>query len=502
MRYVLGIDFGGSASKGTLLSEKGEVISTASAEYPMHYPHNGWAEQDVEDIYEAFLKVVGQILEKSGVCPEDIIALALDAGTHIAVLLDKNNQVIRPAIYWSDNRSARQAQMLKEREKEIARITYNMPAPLWTLPQLIWISENEPESFKKINKIIFLKDYIRFRLTGTFETDSIDAMGSMLLDVPNQKWSESLCSLCGLSPDKMVSIVSPDTVVGTVSNYASETTGLSTKTLVVAGTTDTVMEVFASGAIAKGQATLKIATAGRICVITDKPFVDPLLVCYQHIIPGLWYPGTTTKTCATSMRWYRDVLGRYEKHMAQQGSKSAYELIDEEASKTPPGSDGLFFHPYLQGEITPHMDTSLRGSFTNISTFHTKGHFGRAVMEGVAYSLRDCMEVVKALGMEISEEVRFIGGGSKSNIWGQIVADVLGLPLLRVKTDDSSIGSAMLAGVASGVFASYEDSVKLCTKTAETIYPNSKNKNVYDEGFGIYRSIQRAMAPIYRKINQ
>ena len=443
MKYLLGIDFGGGASKATLINVRGEIVCRASSEYPMLYPHNGWAEQEPESLYQAFVQNVKSILEQPGICAEDIAALSLDGGTHIAVLLDEKNEVIRPAIYWSDTRSVQQARLLEPYRERIAQLSRNTPGPLWTLPQLMWLREREPEHFKRIAHILFLKDYIRYRITGNMATDAIEAMGSMLLDVNTGRWSPWLCSLCGVRVDQLPEIREPTDIIGTPVARVCHETGLSSRTLVCAGATDTAMEVYASGAIRTGQMTLKLATAGRICPITDHAITDPFLVCYRHVIPGLWYPGTATKTCASSMRWYRDVLSGEERMREKQEKKSAYKLIDFAAEQIPAGSDGLFFHPYLQGEITPYADAALRASFTNVSSFHTKEHFDRAVMEGVAYSLRDCMEVLYRLGVTVNDTVRIIGGGSKSAVWRQIVADVLDMPLCQSLTDDSSVGSAI-----------------------------------------------------------
>lgn len=498
MKYLLGVDFGGSSSKATLINEYGEKICSAVCEYPMLFPEVGWVEHDPEDIYRAFVSNVRTVLAKSNVSPKEIIAVSLDAGTHIAVLLDEYDNVIRPAIYWSDSRSDKQAKQLSEYCEEIMKMCLNSPGPVWTLPQLMWIRDCRPEEFKRIRRILFLKDYIRYKLTGAFVTDSIEAMGSMLMDVEKGEWSDWLCSFCGISKEMLPEIVSPATIVGTVNEAATAETGLSRDTLVVAGSTDTVMEVYASGAVKKGQATIKLATAGRICVITEKAYSHPLLLCYKHIIPGLWYPGTATKTCAASLRWYRDVFCSHEKEIAKEKNIDAYKIMDETASCVPAGSDGLMFHPYLQGEITPYSDADLRASFTGVSMYHTKGHFNRAIMEGVGYSMLDSLNVIKEMGMEITDTIKIIGGGSRSLLWRQIVSDMLELPMTQVLTDDSSIGSAMLAGVASGVFESFDQSVEICTKTGETIFPDTKNRDVYRKGYEFYKRIHDAMAPIYR----
>ena len=500
MRYLLGVDFGGGSSKATLLSEEGQIVASGTEEYPMLYPQNGWAEQNMEDLFGAFVKNIRKTLEKSGVNPKDITAMTLCGGTHIAVLLDENNQVIRPAIYWADSRSVEEAQELMPIKEEIKELSYNYPSPIWTLPQLMWIRKHEPENYKRIAKIIFLKDYIRYRIPGKMATDSIEIMGAMLRDERKRDWSNKLLNLCGLSREQMPEVLEPPDLVGNLTPEIWKETGLSQNTLVAVGATDTVMEVYASGNIKTGNTTIKLATAGRICPVTDRAYSDRQLVCYRHIVPGLWYPGTATKTCAQSMRWYRDVLGEHEIYKGEQLGTNAYSIISGEAEGIPAGSDNLFFHPYLQGELTPYQNTKLRASFTGISSYHTKAHFHRAVMEGVAYSLQECMNVLRHLEIPMDDTLKIIGGGAKSSVWRQIVADVLDVSLIRVTTDDSSIGAAMLAGVASGVFSSHEESVLICSKTAEVVHPDKGNVEVYKEGFKVYKSIQAALEDIYNRL--
>lgn len=278
-------------------------------------------------------------------------------------------------------------------------------------------------------------------------------------------------------------------------------TGLPEGTKVICGTTDTVMEVYANGAIHPGQMTLKLATAGRICLITEGPILDRRLFNYQHVVPGLWYPGTGTKSCASSYRWYRDVLCTEEQSRAETEGRDAYVLMDEAAAAVEPGSSDLYFHPYLQGEGTPYNDERLRGSFVGASAFHTKAHFTRALLEGVAYSLRDSLDVMRQYA-EPTEAV-VIGGGAKSPLWRQIVSDVLGLRLVRTKDSDSSLGSAMLAGVACGMFSSFEDSVNVCVQyRGEPVLPDPERKKIYDRGFGFYRQIHDALAPVYHSMQE
>ena len=488
MKYLLGVDFGGSSSKATLLGEDGRVYATASHEYPTYYPHNGWAEQDPRDSYDALCKNVREILRVSHVAPQEIAALALDAATHTAVLLGADDQPVRRAIYWTDARAARQTQRLREEMgEEIIRECYNSVSSLWTLPQLIWLRENEPETLRRTRRLLAVKDYVRYRLTGDFVTDSIEAMGFLLLDARVNRWSERLCGLAGISTAVLPPIEDPMTLLSLLTGQACEDTGLAPSTAVIVGATDTAMEVYAAGAIRPGQATVKLATAGRICPITDHAVVDPRLVTYRHVVSGLWYPGTATKSCAASNRWYRDTFG------------GSFEEMSRAAAEVERGCEGLFFHPYLQGEITPYLDDKLRASFVGAAGFHTRAHFNRAVLEGVAYSMKDCFETLAELGIAPAEAIA-IGGGAKNSLWRQILADMLNIPLRVVEKVDSSLGSAMLAGVATGVFSSHEDAVSRCVRTVEDTVPVPEGVACYAEGFRVYQEIQRALAPIYHRL--
>ena len=488
MRYLLGVDFGGSSSKATLLGEDGRVAATATCEYPTYYPQSGWAEQNPEDSWNAFVSNVRELLEKSGVAPENIAAVALDAATHTAVLLDAQDRPVRNAIYWTDTRASAEADELRARcGEKITRLSFNSVSSLWTLPQLLWLSRHEPETLARTKKIMAVKDYIRYRLTGDFVTDDIEAMGFMLLDANRNAWSDELCALAGVAADRLPPLVRPTQRLSVLREEAARETGLRRDTLVIAGTTDTVMEVYAAGAIAPGQATVKLATAGRICAVTERAVVDPCLVTYRHVIDGLWYPGTATKSCAASNRWYRDTFG------------GDYAQMSGAAAGVARGSDGLFFHPYLQGEITPYRDDRLRASFVGATGHHTKAHFNRAVLEGIAYSMKDCYRELERLGIAPREAV-LIGGGAKAPLWRQIMADMLGIPLRTVSDVDSSLGSAMLAGVAAGVFADHRDAAARCVRIQDEIAPDPEGVAYYERGFGLYRQIQAALAPIYHQL--
>lgn len=484
-QYVLGVDIGSGSVKLTLLHKQGKVVATAGHEYPTHYPHNGWCEQDPEDWCKAFCKALEDIYSIADIKSEQIKALSFDAATHTAVLLDEKMQIIRPAILWTDQRSKAEVDWLKENcLQTIMDETLNVPNTVWTLPQLMWIRRNEPQNWDKIHKVLFAKDYLRYRITGTIETDNIDAAGSMFYDVKNECWSRNICGICGIKEEWLPKLCDPTDIVGNVTASAAKEFCLSQDTTVLVGTTDTVMEVFAAGNVEAGDTTVKLATAGRICVITDRPIDSKFIFNYRHIVPGLWYPGTATASCAASYRWYRDVIGR-----------EPYCDLDIMAQSIAPGCDGLMFHPYLNGELTPYNDPELKGSYTGISACHTTAHFARATLEGVAMSLKNCMQHLYDMGVDM-RRVRIIGGGAKGLLWRQIVADVLGIELQKVKIDDSSFGTAMLAAVGIGWFDSFAQAAESCVEIESISIPDLHNYKLYSNHFARYKAIHDALASI------
>lgn len=499
-KCALGIDLGGSSSKITLIDENGSILFTASREYPSYSPVSGWLEQDAGELAATVFENIRDCIERSGIAPGDVVCVAVDAATHMAVLCDKDDRPIRRIIHWSDTRSSAESrELLTEYSELLAARSVNRVSSAWSLPQLIWLSKHEPELISKVRRIYFAKDYIRHLLTGDFCTDYIEAMGAMLADDHTMQWDRDLCTIARIDVSMLPEIRDPADMAGTVTKEAAAKTMLAEGTPVIVGTTDTVLEVFASGAVEMGCATVKLATAGRICAVTDRPFESPQFFNYRHIVPGLWYPGTGTRSCAASYKWYRDTFGQTEIAEAMTTGKSPYKLLDSGAEQVPAGSDGLFFHPYLLGEMTPYYDDTLRASFTGIRMHHTKGHFSRAVMEGISYSMRDCLEEVKKQNVDVKEYI-LIGGGAKGPLWRQILANVLDTPLKLIQNNDSSLGSAMLAGTAAGLFSGYADSVKKCVRTAMTVFPDPDEKEVYQKGFEIYKMIQAQMAEVYHRM--
>ena len=488
MKYLLGIDFGGGASKATLLGEDGRIAAENTVEYPTLYPESNACEQSAQDWIDALCKNTAAILSGSGVSPCDIVAVAIDSATHTYLACDKDFNPLRNAVHWTDSRShAEAAELYEKYGEQIFRMTFHKPDTIWTLPQLLWLKRHEPETFDRMAYIFFEKDYIRYFLTGVYCTDHIEAEGSMLFDCNGFTWDEELCAMCGIKPSMLPPIRKPTDVIGKVTAEAASRTGLCEGMPVICGTTDTVMEVFASGAVEQGDMTVKLATAGRICVITDKPYPDRHIINYSHIIDGLWYPGTATKSAAASYRWYRDTFG------------GDYRELDRGAESVAMGCDGLMFHPYLNGELTPYADPTLCGSFTGIRATHTKAHFTRALLEGVCFSLLDNKLYLDTLRVPYNGTATVIGGGAKGQLWRQMTADMLGITLKTTESSDSSLGSAMLAGISVGIFKDAKTAAELCVRVKDVTHPDEENHKKYLKLFEKYKKIHDALADIYHE---
>lgn len=477
-------------------------MAEASVEYPTSHPEPFYSEQDPRDWFSALTNCLKRVQEENNFNLKTIKAVGVDASTHNAVLLDSQMQIIRPTIMWTDQRSIDEVKYLeKEQGNEIFRITYQKVSPTWTLPQLLWIKRNEPENFKNIHRIMFVKDYIRYQLTGSWETDYIDAQGTLLYDMQKSRWSDELCHMIGLPVEVLPPLCSPTDITGKITVQASEITGLAEGTPVICGTSDVTVEDYAAGAIKPGQCIIKLATAGNVNVMTTKPNPNPLTITYSHVVPGLWYTASATNTAAYAMRWFRDNFCFEEIEKSNADNINVYKLMGDLSRLVTAGSDGLIFHPYLLGERAPYWDPYLRASFIGASMAHKKGHFIKALMEGVAFSLRDCFRLIENMNLEVSEFI-IIGGGSKSDDWSQIICDVFGKKIIRPLFVDASYGSALLAGVGVGAFSSTIEAVNKCVTVDKIFEPNNSTHRKYNELFKFYLDIHDKLKDIYHDINK
>lgn len=499
---LLGIDFGTGGCKITLIDYEGNIVAESTEEYVTFHPKPSYSEQDPKNWFPALVRSLKRVREEKEIDLASIKAVSLDASTHNAVLLDKDMKIIRPTIMWTDQRSLGEVRYLEKNwGQKIFEIGYQKVAPTWTLPQMLWVKNNEPKNYKKINKVMFVKDYVRYLLTNSWETDYIEAQGTLMFDIGNTRWSEEICSIIDFPVNALPPLCNPTDVIGKITAEASLKTGLANGTPVICGTSDSAAEDYGAGAIKPGQCILKLATAGNVNVMTDSAHPNPLTLTYSHVVPGMWYTVSATNTAASAMRWFRDNFCHKEVEESKRTGKNTFDIIEELIEAVPVGSEGLIFHPYLLGERAPYWDADLRASFTGATMSHNRGHFLRCIMEGVAFSLRDCFRIIEDMKLKVTEFI-IIGGGAKGDLWPAIVSDVFGHDILKPLVNDASYGAALLAGVGIGVYSDVVNAVEKCNKLEKIYKPDMVNNEKYKKLFLLYKDIHDNLEKIYKKLKE
>ena len=497
MKILLGIDYGTGGCKVTAIDETGAFVGEASTEYVTYHEHPGWSEQEPADWWTSLCASLKK-LAAAGVDLKSIAACALDGSTHNAVLMDADYRPIRRTIMWTDQRATAECEALRTGWGEkVFSTCYQMPAPTWTLPQLMWLKANEPEVLRRTEHVLFVKDYVRYLLTGAAATDYIEAQGTLMCRMPKDAqdlgaWDSDLVALAGLKLSAMPELIRPTQIVGSVTKAAAEATGLPEGMPVVCGSSDSAVEDYGAGAVEPGDLILKLATAGNVNSMTAEAHPHPKTLTYSHIVPGMWYSVSATNAAALCQRWMRDTFFKE----TDAGGRNLYAVMDDEAAASPIGANGVFFHPYLQGERCPYWDSNLRASFTGVSIASTRGDFCRALMEGVAFSLRDCYGTLEEMRLPV-KRIFLIGGGARSKLWSEIVANVFNCAVAVPKPGDASFGACLLAGTGIGVFKDVKEAVARCLKIDRTISPDPAAAREYDRLFRCYRKIHDALAPVY-----
>ena len=487
MKTLLGIDYGTGGCKVTALFEDGTFAGEASVEYATYHDHPGWSEQDPQDWWTSLREALRRLSAK-GVDLSQVAACALDGSTHNAVLLDAAYRPVRRTIMWTDQRATAECEALRAGWGEkIFSTCYQMPAPTWTLPQMMWLKANEPDVLARTEHVLFVKDYVRCLLTGVAATDRIEAQGTLFFDMAKGDWSPELVEMAGLRLGSLPRFIAPTDIAGCVTSEAAAFTGLPEGMPVVCGSSDSAVEDYGAGAVEPGDLIIKLATAGNVNSMTAAAHPHPKTLTYSHIVPGMWYSVSATNAAALCQRWMRDTWGFAD-----------YGAMDAEAAKSPVGSNGIFFHPYLQGERCPYWDANLRASFTGISIASTRGDFCRALMEGVAFSLRDCYRTLEEMKLQV-KRIFLIGGGARSKVWSGIVANVFNCDVSVPTPGDASFGACLLAGTGIGLFADVKEAVSKCLHIDRTISPDAKAASEYDHLFTCYRRLHDALAPVYRQ---
>jgi xylulokinase len=494
MSHVLGLDVSTTATKAVLLDQGGAVHVAACPEYSFESPRPLWSEQDPQLWWDGTMHAIRAVLDGSGIRGEDVEAVGLAGQMHGLVALDSADRVLRPAILWNDQRTEDECDLIREtigRERLIA-ITGNDALPGFTAPKLLWVRRNEPEVWSEIAHIVLPKDFVRLRLTGDHAVDRADGSGTLLFDLRARDWSDDVVDALGIDGAWLPRTHEGTAVTGSISAEAAETTGLKAGTPVVAGGGDQAAAAVGVGAVEPGVVSLSLGTSGVLFATTDGPLIDPegRLHSFCHAVPGRWHVMGVMLSAAGSLRWFRDALAP--------GAEFAT-LVDE-ANDVPAGCDGLLFLPYLSGERTPYPDPLARGGFIGLTAHHGRPHMTRSVLEGVAFGLRDSLELMRSVGVGGFEEIRATGGGSRSPLWRRILADVLETTVVTTMTSEGAAqGAAMLAAVGIGWFPTVEDACRRLVMLGERVDPSGPSR-VYHERYGQYRSLYPALAPTFHSM--
>ena len=487
--YFIGIDLGTSACKLLLVDEAGAIVNEVTHEYPLIFPHPGWSEQKPEDWWSAVVTGVPELLR--GFDASEVAGIGSGGQMHGLVALDEADNVIRPAILWNDGRTSKEVDYLNNvvGKDKLSSLTANIAFAGFTAPKLLWMRENEPENFKKIAKIMLPKDYLTYKLTGVHACDYSDASGMLLLDVQHKCWSKEMLDICGVSESQMPQLFESFAVVGTLTKEAAQTLGLPETVKVVAGAGDNAAAAVGTGTVRYGKAFTTLGTSGVVFAHADSVSIDPSgrVHTFCSAVPGKWAVMSCTLAAGQSLRWLRDTCCAGEVAEAAKQGVDPYELMTALAEKTPIGADGLLFLPYLMGERSPLLDEKARGAFIGLSGGHGRDHLIRAVLEGVTYSQRQCVDVLRGMNVP-TEEMMACGGGARSAFWRQMLADVYGCPIQTAKAalEGPALGVAILAGVGTGVYPSVESACDAIVKPDTVLYPDAECGRAYEPYYQLY----------------
>jgi len=500
----IGIDLGTSGVKTLALSSSGDIHASANASYELHHPHPGWSEQDPRDWWTGVRSAISDLLSDLERPASEVRGLALSGQMHGAVLLDENGEVLRPAILWNDTRNDEECEEMLEQfgERRLIELTGNTALEGFTAPKLLWIRKHEPDVFEQIDTVLLPKDYIVYRLTGRRVTEASDAAGTILYDVEEQTWSDTVLRELDLSPDLLPEVGQSTDPVGTLKPEVAADLGLPEKTVVAGGGADNACSAAGNGIVRPGQALVSIGTSGVVLAHSDAPRRDfeGGLHLFNHSKPDAWYLMGVMLSATGSLNWFTEEFAPAEQEEAASSDRTVFELLEERARDIAPGSDGLVFLPYLNGERTPHRDADARGVFFGINPTHTRHHFYRAVIEGVSYGLRDSFELIRHADVPI-DNVRVTGGGSRSPLWCRILAGVLDRPVTRMTIQEGpAFGAAMIAGVAEGTFDSLESTADRFVETADAVEPTPDWTERYDEMHALFQELYPALESSYDRL--
>lgn len=487
-----------------MIDEQGKVLASASAEYPLSTPRPGWAEQDPEDWWQACRTTIARVLQEGGIASSDVRGIGLSGQMHGSVFLDGGGEVIRPALLWCDQRTGAQCAWMTDAvgADRVVELTLNPVLTGFTAPKILWLRDNEPENFSRVRRVLLPKDYIRYRLTGDFATEVSDASGTALFNVRRRDWSPEILDATGIPREWLPDCFESEVTSTSVSADGAAATGLKAGTPVAGGGGDQAAGAVGSGVVEPGIISSSVGTSGVVFAYCDEPALDPALRLHTfcHAVRGKWHQMGVMLSAGGSLRWYRDVLATEETQVARSMGCDAYELIASEAEQAPPGCEGLIFLPYLTGERTPHPDPDARAVFFGLTLRHDRRHLARAVLEGVAYGLRDSFEILSEIGVPV-REVRATGGGARSAIWRQIQADVTGWDHGVCSIDEGpAYGVCLLAGAGTGVWSGVAEACRATIRVTNWSRAQASRKPIYDRNYSVYRALYPSLREHFRAL--
>ena len=491
--YLLGIDIGTSSCKTAVLDREGHVLAAENGNYPVYYPHPGWAEQNADDWYNGVCEALRKIWAKGAVSPADIAAVGIDGQGWSAIAIDREGKNLTNTPIWMDTRAQEICDRLNNDigADNIFEVAGNPLQPSYTTPKVIWYRENRPEIYEKTAKILHANGYIGYRLTGEITEDICDAYGWHCFDMQKGTWDPNMASALGIPADLLPDIVNCDTIIGRVTKQAALETGLLEGTPVAAGGLDAACGTLGAGVIHDGDTQEQGGQAGGMSICLDEYKADPRLILSFHVIPGKWLLQGGTTGGGGVMRWFEKEFAGEERLLAEERGKSSLTQLNELAEAVPAGCDGLVFLPYMSGERSPIWDPDAKGVFYGLDFSKTKGHMLRACMEGVAFALKHNLDVAEAAGAGV-KVLRAVGGSANSRLWTQIKADVTGKPIVVPSSDTATtLGAAMLAGVGTGMYRDYEEAVSCTVRDTRRQDPDPSKAEVYAEAYETYLTLYR-----------
>lgn len=506
MGVTLGIDIGTSGTKTLAIDGEGKILGSSSAEYPCEHPKPGWSEQDPELWWQATKATVRDVLAKAGLKPADVAGVGLSGQMHGSVFLDADGKVIRPALLWNDQRTAAECAEIEERaggREALVRMVANPALTGFTAPKLLWVRRHEPANWEKVRQVLLPKDYIRYRLSGTYATEVSDASGTLMLDVANRRWSKELLAKLDLDPALLPACHESPEVSAKVSDLGAKATGLAVGTPIVGGGGDQPAGAVGNGIVRPGVVSATMGTSGVVFAHTDQLGFDPLgrLQRGCHAVPGAFHVMGVVLSAGGSFQWFRNELGKAEVDRAKAQGVDPYFLLTDEAALAGVGAEGLFFLPYLTGERTPHFDPDAKGAWVGLTVRHGRNHMIRSVLEGSTYAMRDSLELIREMGTTITQ-IRLSGGGARNPLWRQIQADIYGHEVHTVNsTEGPAFGVALLAQVGTGGYSTVAEACDSTICLADQTAVDPKAKAYYDRAYPLYRQLYADLRSSFRAIS-